>query len=913
MKLLVVLGARCGLPSQAGASQSAAGARSKRLCSLIAFLLLLFAPSAKAQFPPTPGTGTGLPETVEAIESARVTTRILYITAHPDDESAAVLTYLARGLHADVALLSLTRGEGGQNDLGPEQAPQLGLIRTQELLAATRGYGVKLFFTRAKDFGYSKTPEETEKVWGDQVLHDMVEVIRSFRPTVVINGWGGVHAGHGHHQAAGLLTPRAVALAADPNYKLAGVPADQEDAAPWGDRRPILLLDVDRGEKPQGYPLPLDQVAPLYGKSWREMGLDAFANHRTQGITGFLNSPFLRRPITLKREDAADFDPATLAEPLGPLDEDFEVGNRGVDPLMRAVDASLVAARDAALRLDWKSSADSLIAAGKKLDQIPVPSLSSQIPVPVQSLLRGTRRKRQKINAALLLVAGVRLDAIADRSDIVAGETFTVRVEPRHRTGIPGAFKKVSLTLPPDWTVLKEEPEANDAIRFAISVPQGFRFPSGSDPLLPDLRRNAATAEASARALLPEPPPLLTASQDVEMAGYSFTTTSSVTSIHATSTRADRIPPRLVPAYTLAVEPKRVVEVLAAAKQRKPFEVLLRVHSYATQPDKVSVGLDAPRFWSVSAPVSLSFSEAGDQYARFSVTPPAKLVAGNYKISAHAYNNAGRAPGSKDQKFTLSLEALPTMPTLLWAELAQCVVHAFAITVPQNLHVGYITAESEPVPDALRRLGIQVDLLDAQALAFRDLSKYGAIVVGVRAYELRPDLLAANQRLLDFTSKGGTLLVQYQRDFTWDKSSYAPYPALISPPAPPAKEGATPAPRPLPRITDENSPVKFLKPADPLLNRPNKITKADFNNWVQERALYMWTQFDPKYTPLLAMKDPGEPEQSGALVYTHYGKGVYIYTGLAFFRQLPEGVPGAYRLFVNLLSASRPNVLRSRH
>ena len=160
------------------------------------FLIPIFTSPAQAQFPPAPGTGPGLPETVEAIENARVTTRILYITAHPDDESAAVLTYLARGIHADVALLSLTRGEGGQNDLGPEQAPQLGLIRSQELLAATRGYGIKLFFTRAKDFGYSKTPDETEKIWGDEVLQDMVEIIRVFRPTVVINGWGGVHSGH---------------------------------------------------------------------------------------------------------------------------------------------------------------------------------------------------------------------------------------------------------------------------------------------------------------------------------------------------------------------------------------------------------------------------------------------------------------------------------------------------------------------------------------------------------------------------------------------------------------------------------------------------------------------------------------------------------------------------------------------
>jgi LmbE family N-acetylglucosaminyl deacetylase len=886
-------------------AQPILAARLSRLCFFLGLALAFFAFPVKAQFPPAPGTGTGLPETVEAIENARVTTRILYITAHPDDESGAVLTYLARGLHAEVALLSLTRGEGGQNDLGPEQAPQLGLIRTQELLAATRGYGVKLFFTRAKDFGYSKTPEETEKVWGDQVLQDMVEVIRSFRPTVVINGWGGVHSGHGHHQAAGLLTPKAVQLATDPNYKLSGVTANQEDAAPWGDRRAILLLDLDRSEKPQGYPLPLDEVSPLYGKSWREIGLDAFANHRTQGITGFLNSPFLRRTVTLKREDGAEWDPAALAEPLGPLDEDFEAG-KAVDPLMRAVDASLVAARDAALRLDFKSAADSLVAAGKKLDQIPTPSTSFQVPAPVQSLLRATRRKREKINAALILVTGVRLDAISDRSDIVAGEMFAVRVEPHHRRGIAAEFQKVNLAVPPDWTIVKEESEANDAIRFTISVPEGFRLPRGSDYPFSESRKNSAESDATARALSPEPPPLLTATQEIELDGYSFTAAAPVTSIHATSTRADRIAPRIVPAYTIAVEPKQVVEILAAAKQRKPFEVLLRVHSYATQPGKVSVGLDAPRNWNVSAPVSLNFTAIGDEYARFKVTPPLKLAAGNYKLSAHAYSNSGRAPSAKDQKFTLSLEPLATLPTLLWPEPAQCLVHAFAITVPQNLHVGYITAESEPVPDALRMLGIQVDLLDAQALAFRDLSKFDAIVVGVRAYELRPDLPGANQRLLDYASHGGTLLVQYQRDFAWDKSSYAPYPALISPAPPPAKEGTTPLPRPLPRITDETSPVKFLKPSDPLLTRPNKISKGDFNGWVQERGLYLWTQFDPKYTPVLAMNDPGEPEQTGALVYTRYGKGVYIYTGLAFFRQLPEGVPGAYRLFVNLLAASRP-------
>ncbi len=851
-------------------------------CGLTAFL----PPPVFAQFPPPPGTGSGLPETIEAIESARVTTRILYVTAHPDDERADVLTYLARGLHADVALLSLTRGEGGQNDLGPEQAPQLGLIRTQELLAATRGYGVRLYFTRAKDFGYSKTPEETERIWGDQVLEDMVRVIRGFRPNVVINGWGGVHGGHGHHQASGLLTPKAVQLAADSSYKLRGSSQEEPDLTPWGERKPVVLLDLDRSEAPKGYLLPLDEISPLYGKSWREMGLDAFANHRTQGITGFLASPFLRRAVALQREDGGQLDPALLAQLLGPLDEDYEAGNLGVDPLMRAVDAALVAARDAALRLDWKSTANSLVAADRKINEVPVPSISYQVPAPVVSLARSLKRKREKIDAALALVAGLRLDALADRSELVSGETFAVRVDSHHRGEVAGDFKKPVLMLPSDWTVTKEEPETAGALRFTVSTGQ-----------------NPQRAPSSAMATLPEPPPLVKVSQEAVIDGYSFTVTAPVTQLRATSTRADRMPLRIVPAYTLAVEPKQMIEI--AAKRSKPFDVLLRVHSYATQAGQVRAGLTVPRGWKTGAAVPLKFEGAGDSYARLTVTPPLKLAKGNFKISAHVERVADRARGDKAEKFTNSLEPLPTLPTQLWSEPAQCAVHVFDVLVPENLRVGYVTAESEPVPEALQRMGIRVEMLDALALAFRDLSQFNAIVIGVRAYELRPELSGANQRLLDYVSNGGTLVVQYQREFAWDKFHYAPYPALISPPLPPAKEGSPPVVRPLPRITDENSPVKFLKPTDPLLNHPNKITQEDFKGWVQERGLYFWTEFDPKYTALLAMHDPGEPDLNGGLVYSHYGKGTYIYTGLAFFRQLPEGVPGAYRLFVNLLSASR--------
>ena len=836
--------------------------------------------SSRAQFPPAPGTGPGLPETIEAIESARVTTRILYVTAHPDDESAAVLTFLARGLHAEVALLSLTRGEGGQNDLGPEQAPQLGLIRTQELLAATRGYGVKLYFTRAKDFGFSKTPEETEKVWGDQVVEDMVRVIREFRPTVVINGWGGVHGGHGHHQAAGLLTPKAVQSAASASFKLHGS-ATEEDSAPWGDRKPVIVLDLDRGENPKGYMLPLDEISSLYGKSWRELGLDAFANHRTQGITGFLSSPFLRRPIALRREDGAEFDPTILAQPLGPLDEDYETANMGVDPLMRSVDVSLVAARDAALRLDWKNATSLLVAAGRKLGEVPAPAANRDLPAPVASLARSVKHKREKIDRALAMVADLRLDVVSDRAELVSGENFVVRVNDHRRPEVSGDYKKPVLTIPSDWAIAKDETVDNG---------EQFTVTAGASP--------QRTVDA---ALLPEPPPLVTATEEATIDGYTFRVGAPAVQLRAGSTRADRVPLRVVPAYTLAVEPKQTIEVVG--KPGKPFDVLLRVHSYATQAGEVRAGLTAPRGWRAATPETLSFDGAGDRYARIKVTPPAKLEKGTFKISA--YVERPRAKGERAEKFVTTLEPLPTLPTQLWSEPAQCLVHSFDVLVPANLKVGYISAENEPVPEALKQLGIQVEMLDAVALAFRDLSPFNAIIVGVRAYELRPELSGANQRLLEYVSKGGTLVVQYERDFAWDKFHYAPYPAQISPPLPPAKEGSPQVTRPLPRITDEDAAVKFLKPADALLNHPNRITQDDFKGWVQERGLYYWTEFDPKYTALLAMHDPGEPELSGGLVYTQWGKGTYIYTGLAFFRQLPEGVPGAYRLFLNLLCASQ--------
>jgi LmbE family N-acetylglucosaminyl deacetylase len=832
-------------------------------CLRSVFLIVLIAaivpPHARAQFPPAPGTGPGLPETIEAIDAARVTTRILYITAHPDDESGAILTYLARGLHADVALLSITRGEGGQNALGPEQAPQLGLIRTQELLAATRGYGVKLYFTRAKDFGFSKTPEETEKVWGDPVLEDMVRVIREFRPNIVINGWGGVHGGHGHHQLSGIWTSKAVKLAADPKF----LPDRQFpgwDASGAG----VKILDVERGsDSPKGYLLPVDDISPLYGKSWREIGLDAFSNHRSQGISAFLSSPFLRRPLALLPEDGSKLDPAVLHKSLLELAQPD--GCEKYPKLcenLKVADANLLEARKATLNLDWPKAVDLLKDGMKRVKEV-IPNTDA--PNPLEYLLQQTAVPTLlRIYNALKLAAGFDLRAQSESPDAVVGEPIKFTLSLRCREGISCAVSGRVTSLPLH-NLGEVKGDIHSGIPYELALAKEDVYKRDDIAPVPEIDSAVKVAVSA----------ILQGDSD-----FTFGAIAPIVSIQASSVKATRVPLRIVPAYTIVVEPSQAIEVLAA--RNKPFDVFLRVHSYSTKAAKVSVGLDTPDGFSSSAPVELSFDGVGDQYAKLTVTPPAKLAPGNFTITAYAKRG--------DEKFSTSLEPLPTMPSILWSEPAQTVVHAFDINVPANLRVGYISAEGEMIPEALKRLGINVEMLDANALTFGDLSKYSAIVVGVRAYELRPELASANKRLLDYVSNGGTLVVQYNRDFIWNKFLPAPYHATIG--------------NPTPRITDETAEVKFLKPDDPLLNSPNKITAADFQNWVQERGLYYWSDFDPKYTPLLSMHDPGEKDLNGGLVYTHLGKGVYLYTGLAFFRELPEGVPGAYRLFVNLLSAS---------
>jgi LmbE family N-acetylglucosaminyl deacetylase len=828
--------------------------------SALALILMFSAIPSRAQRPAKDPNGESLPDAIEAIDRARVATRVLFITAHPDDEASTLLTYLSRGVDDDVTLLTLTRGEGGQNAIGSEQGPRLAVIRSAELNAAAQTYGAKLLFTRAPDFGFSKTLEETLNIWGDTATADMVRVIRTFKPDIVINGWGGIRQGHGNHQASGFLTPKAVELAADAK-------AYPDSGAPW--KVGLLLQQGGRGASGATLALPVNDISPIWGESYGEIGRAGFANQRSQGVVAFTNSAFLRRPASIQRADGGALDMKMIAQPITSLADRFPESRDKLQPGMTEIDAALVRARAAALALDWPRAAHELAAAGKRLNQIEGPGVSGGIAVGIMYELE---KERARIDHALTIASGTRMIAQSDRANLVAGETFTVRVEALHRDNISGAdFATPTLVLPQGWQAAAPTKDPNDSWTIQVTLPKDATAPHGA-----------------ADWMFPFAPPLVQARVHSTIEGYSFDSDTVVLAQRFTTTTVITEQLRVTPAVGLTLDPGEFLlaeNPKAPGAAHQPFEVLIRVHSYSSAAQQLNVGLDVPADWHTSAAQPTNLAAGADELLRFTVTPSTKLPAGDYELKAWAKRGT--------DTFRTSIEPLPSLPTFLWSEPAVAPVRAFPIIVPEKLHVGYVAADIDLVPEAIQRMGIQVDLLDSAALTFGDLKRFDAIVIGIRAYELRGDVLANNQRLLDYANNGGTLILEYERDNFWVtlKSSITPYPAKMDT-------------GPL-RITDEKSDVKFLTPDSPLLNFPNKITQDDFKGWVQERANYLWSSYDPHYQAVLSMHDPGESDLTGSLVWTRYGKGVYIYAALEFFRQLPEGNPGAYRLFVNLLSQSR--------
>ena len=801
-------------------------------------------------------------QVVDAIDHARVSTRILYVTAHPDDERSSVLTYLSHGLGATVALCSTTRGEGGQNAIGPELGPALKILRTNELYQATQVYGVKLFFTRAPDFGFSKSAEETLKIWHGVAKEDLVRILRTFRPDIVINQWGGVHSGHGQHQATGIVVPEAVEAAGDASAYPEQL---QEGLRPWHVQR--VLQFASRGEGTGSVSLQVGDISPLWGESYSDLGLKGFASHRSQGITRILDSSFFRRPVELTVVQGSKMTVADFAQPLTALgaSSDKLAAN------LRAADDALGQARESALRLDWPGAVKSLAAAGAELEKALAEGQNAEQTWALQ-------RQKQKINKALAEAAALHLAAESSSSALVAGEKFSVRLGWQERPDVGVQLGPPNLQLPAGWSAAPEKARGNEeppsssmSASFSVQVPANAMMPSSPQD-----------------AVLPWHPPLVEARIAGTVNGYKFSFREPAVAHEYTSTTVETMPLEIVPAVTLSIDPQQIM--LPADRPKRAVELLARLRYHGSTQAHVELSVEAPGGWTVSPVAPIDFLAAGSRLARFTITPPANATAGAYELKPYARLGS--------QTFSTSYEALPDLPSRHVSEPATSTAHILRLAIPQHLRIGYVAAGIDPVPQTLAQLGISVTMLDEAALEFGDLSRFDAIVVGIRAYELRPDVMSANRRLLDYVAKGGTLLVQYERDFAWDRLLPAPFPARENKPGSGFFTSA-------PRVTDENAPVRFVDPSSPLLNYPNRITQADFQGWTQERGLYFWGQWDPRYKPVLAMHDPGEPDALGSLLWAHDGKGIYIYTGLAFFRQLPAGVPGAYRLFVNLLSASR--------
>ena len=823
-----------------------------------------------------PGSSPSLEQTVEAIQQSRVTTRILFITAHPDDENSALLAYLSHGLGAEVALFQVTRGQGGQNAIGPEQDGQLGVIRTTELLTADRSYGVEQFFSRAIDNGFSKSPDQMIQFWGNLPVEDMVRVIRTFRPQIVINGWGGVHTGHGQHQATGLLTPKAVVEAADPN----AFPQQMaEGLQPWKVTLELRLAsNVEPGSnKPLPLPagaiqMPVQDVSPVWGESYLEMGMDGRSAHRSQGTPALFSSNVFRRAVYLLAENdkgpLGAFDTKLLNEPLGALGERFPHLQAELLPALASADQALASAEKSALNLDRLAAAKSLAEAGKDIEGVQGKLLNAADAESAAARWE-ISRVRAKIDNALEDDVALPLGTQADRHELVAGEKVLLDVILGGKPAVPvkWTIDKSVVVLPPGWSAAPEPLKDNEntgTSRFSVTIPA-------------DAQQTLKPADA----VLPFPPPLLKLALPVSVEGYDFKIEKPFESSIAKTTGIETYPLELIPAVTLTVDPPQVM--VPEKRANSPITLFARVRYHGTRVAKVSMGLDTPQGWVVEPNQPLDFSAPGDQLIRFLVIPPAHVAPGPYPL--YPYAKLG------EETFRTSVEPIPTLPTRDWTVPADAAAHVLDLNVPAGLHVGYIAGDNDVVPESLRQIGIQVDMLDEVAVAFNDLSHYDAIIVGIRAYELRPDLPRMNWRLLDYAKNGGSLVVEYQRDFAWNKLLPAPFPGKM------AEQGV--------RVTDPHSPVRFLAPENPLLNTPNKITQADFEGWIQERGLYFWSTFASPYQAILSLKDGSEPEANGSLVYARDGKGVYIYTGLSFFRELPAGVPGAYRLFVNLISQTK--------
>jgi LmbE family N-acetylglucosaminyl deacetylase len=865
--------------------------RSLRRRALLPLLLLLVPALAEPLLAQSVVDSDGAAALGVALRRLGTTKRVLMIAAHPDDENTALIAELALGDGADVAYLSLTRGEGGQNLIGAELQEGLGLIRTEELLAARRLDGATQFFSRAYDFGFSKSADETFRHWPrDTILGDVVEIVRRFRPDIIVSVFSGTPAdGHGHHQAAGMLAREAFDAAADP-----ALFPEQLARGLLPHAAAHLFQAMYRPSPDASLRLATGDLDPLFGRSRYQIAMQSRSRHRSQDMgraeplgpqSSTLRVIASRLDSTLPQRERSIFAglDTTLAQRAHSAGASADVLRR-----VELYEHTVAAARAAFNPLRGWDLAHPLASAIGALDDITLPPDAG-----FAALRAAVAHERRQAAEALRLAAGIVVDAVSDTQRLVGGEPFHVTVTLWNGGSAPVTSRDVSLAVPAGWTVVPTAPGAATELppgtllrtRFAVT-PDAATAPT--EPYF--LRSSRAGAlyrwdVADSLRGLPFQPPVVRAILRLD-AGVPLEIERETEFVGVDKAIGEvRQPLLVVPRASVLAEPRLIV---ASAGEPATRSIAVTVTSATAEPLRGTVHLDAPDGWIVTpAAADLSLQRRDDSStSHFAVTPP--TTAGRENGTSELRARFVTDHGTFDRGYTI-IDYPHIRPHALYDD-ATVRVAAFPVSIAANLRIGYIEGAGDDGASALRQLGASVEQLAPADLASADLDRFDAIVAGIRAYEVRSDLLLHNQRLLDYARRGGTFIVQYNKYEIVD-GGFMPYPATMA--------------RPHGRVTDPDAPVTLLHPEHPLLAGPNRITAADFDGWVQERGLYYLASFDDRYTPLLAMADDGEQPLHGGLVVTRLDQGWYVYTGLALFRQLPEGVPGAFRLLANLVSLGR--------
>jgi LmbE family N-acetylglucosaminyl deacetylase len=824
--------------------------------------------------------------------------RVLVIGAHPDDEDTRLIAWLRRGRQVETAYLSLTRGDGGQNLIGNELGEALGVIRTEELLAARRVDGATQYFARAYDFGFSKSADEAYGHWPhDTLLGDVVRVVRAFRPHVIVAVFTGTpRDGHGQHQVSGLLAREAWDAAGDTTRFPPGT-----FGAAWTPAKFYRNTSYLRGE---GKTLEYNagEYAALLGRSYAEIAGESRSQHRSQAF-GVLQPKGVS--LGSVRREASRVNEAAPASTERTLFDGIDTTWARLAPAMRcgparaALDslAGAIAATRARLDLFDPAPAVPLLATVRRLARTAAGDATEGCRVRDADAEQSLRVLTDRVTRALIDALGLVAEAIVPRDVLADGDSITATVTVYNRGRLTVMARGVSNSPPAADAVGgssgRGSPVAAGAPAVGIAPDSSYRTtatvrgagttgpwwlarPRRGDFLLAQTRLPVESEQA----LSPFPQVTVV----IEAAGETIPLTAPVVFRFADPVRGElNRPLSEVPAVSITLD-REVALVRANAPIAFPVRVTLRTAS--TEARAVTVALRLPAGLSADSATRAATVPDYRSVRTVEFLVRGRLAPGRSRIAAVATTDGG---GHSYARGYVPIEYEHIRPARLYRESALD-VEAVDVALPATLNVAYVQGVGDNVAPILRELGVPVTVLEPTTLGTADLSSYTAIVVGTRAYEAQPELVTHNGRLLDYARAGGTLVVQYGQ-YEVTQPGIMPYPITLG--------------RPAQRVTDEAAPVRIVDSTARVLTTPNRITERDFTAWVQDRTLYMPATHAPEYAAPLSVNDPGEPPNDGAILVAPLGNGLYVYTTLAFFRQLPAGNPGAARLFINLISSGR--------